>query len=874
MIGNLIIDKASSNMSYFLYAIKILHEYSGRISRKEFVKAMADFAGKSPHIGGKENRTLYNKSNFPRYFGFIDSLRDADGSEVLVLTKRGEKLSTLISERPNYQNSEDHYYVKHEDQPELIKMLFDSIIFDSFGRNNCGVKTSCSDVEPPKILFKTLAILGRATAAELYYIFYSLDNGIYKTYDAAITAIKANRESGKYDYSNILEQWGQKNSVGDCKIIKIFTDNCINLLISEEDGVIGETFYRLNPQTTQNYQKVIGDIKTVYTPLQMAVYATNMNAAEQWLNETVLGRIGNSDCVTVFDRLAERNSETFLYDVLIPAVAKAYDNQKRNHYLVILNADSEQTGDLFGQFAPLLARTEDLAGERNGFSSNGIEDENAYSKLTSLSANAGTLLSKPKVLLPPNFHIVSIGSETSNMSRDYDYTFTQCLINADTDGNTEGPNDSSDIFEGFQPWLTSYNNPDYTGKEKYAGYPKALVRLVDFMKEQGLIDDTSLNDLSIEKYHNFLAVYESSEAVRDFDETKLSSKAGGAALKKYIKYMAYLLRPHAVDFDYSITAGAGENKIFFGTPGCGKSYYIDHDLLGKDKDTKKYTGDYNMENIIRTTFYQDYSNTDFVGQILPKVVKGNGEEKNTVEYIFNPGPFTLALIRAISNPGRKVALVVEEINRGNAPAIFGDIFQLLDRDNDGISEYGIVNVSLIDYLNNYKFVVDGQRKHYTFKEIRIPGNLDIFATMNTSDQNVYTLDTAFVRRWEKVKVKNDFSKCTFRERKVPGMEYTWEEFADAINTWIAASLDDLQVNEDKQLGVFFVKESLLVSGDAEKFAYKVFDYLWNDVTKLDHGMLFDNKFNTLDQLITAYTKIGIKVFKNPNMFKKLAVPQA
>ena len=319
-------------------------------------------------------------------------------------------------------------------------------------------------------------------------------------------------------------------------------------------------------------------------------------------------------------------------------------------------------------------------------------------------------------------------------------------------------------------------------------------------------------------------------------------------------------------FEYGSTSGTGINKIFYGTPGCGKSYHIEHDILGKDKETELYAGDYKKENIIRTTFYQDYSNTDFVGQILPKVVKGQNGTPDTVEYIFNPGPFTLALIQAISNPKKKVALVIEEINRGNAPAIFGDIFQLLDRDDDSISEYGIVNVSLMDYLNDYEFVVDGQKYKYTFTEIKIPGNLDIFATMNTSDQNVYTLDTAFVRRWEKEKIKNTFGQCMFASTEVPGMPgYTWESFVNGINGWIAKHLEDLQVNEDKQIGVFFVKESLLTSGDAEKFAFKVFDYLWSDVAKLDHGIFF-NPYDTLEDLIAAYQVKGIDVFK-PGVFK-------
>lgn len=311
------------------------------------------------------------------------------------------------------------------------------------------------------------------------------------------------------------------------------------------------------------------------------------------------------------------------------------------------------------------------------------------------------------------------------------------------------------------------------------------------------------------------------------------------------------------EFDFSKTKGKGINKIFYGVPGCGKSYHIQHDIIEKEQ--------YEDENVIRTTFYQDYSNTDFIGQILPKIVKGKNGEKDTVEYIFNPGPFTLALIKAISNPDQKIALIVEEINRGNAPAIFGDAFQLLDRDKHSISEYGIVNVGMMDYLNAYEFTIAGEKKHYKFKEIKIPGNMDIFATMNTSDQNVYTLDTAFVRRWEKVKIKNTFDKCSFKSIPVPGMPaYNWEEFVTSINDWITSHLEDLQVNEDKQVGAFFVKEALLIENDAEKFAYKVFDYLWSDVAKLDHSIFF-NPYDTLEKLISGYKSKGVGVFK-PGIF--------
>lgn len=318
-------------------------------------------------------------------------------------------------------------------------------------------------------------------------------------------------------------------------------------------------------------------------------------------------------------------------------------------------------------------------------------------------------------------------------------------------------------------------------------------------------------------------------------------------------------------FDYAKMKGAGINIIFYGTPGCGKSYYIDHDILGKDPKTKTYIGEYEKENIIRTTFYQDYSNTDFVGQILPRITKKDG--RDIVEYVFNPGPFTLAFIQAIRHPLEKVALVIEEINRGNAPAIFGDIFQLLDRDEDCISEYGIQNIGMMDYLNSYNFGSREDPVFYHFDEIKIPGNLYLYATMNTSDQNVFTLDTAFVRRWSKEKIKNSFAKCSFKNLPVPGMpSYSWEEFVTAINKHIAKNLEELQTNEDKQIGVYFVKKSLLEQNDAEKFAYKVFDYLWSDVAKLDHAVFF-KPYNTLEDLIGDYVHKGVAVF-NDGIFPK------
>ena len=308
----------------------------------------------------------------------------------------------------------------------------------------------------------------------------------------------------------------------------------------------------------------------------------------------------------------------------------------------------------------------------------------------------------------------------------------------------------------------------------------------------------------------------------------------------------------AYTFDSEI--GNGKNVVVYGTPGCGKSYYVQNKLLAQFGIAN------DEQHRIRTTFYQDYTNTDFVGQIIPKV-----KEDKSVTYEFNPGPFALALKMAIKYPNEAVALIIEELNRGNAASIFGDIFQLLDR-HDGQSQYKITNVNLQDYLNN-----QFKDRNVYFDYIVIPSNLYIVATMNTSDQNVFTLDTAFKRRWEFEKLPNVFTQDhKYAGYYIPGMEnVTWKEFVDAINRFIVRRADELS-SEDKQLGVYFIKEDVLCATSEEannkdkklKFAYKILEYLWDDVAKYSHSDWFDPDIKTIDQLIMEYMKNGQKVFVN------------
>ncbi len=180
-------------------------------------------------------------------------------------------------------------------------------------------------------------------------------------------------------------------------------------------------------------------------------------------------------------------------------------------------------------------------------------------------------------------------------------------------------------------------------------------------------------------------------------------------------------------------------------------------------------------------------------------------------------------------------LIIEEINRGNSAAIFGDIFQLLDRNEYGISKYSINNYYIADYIYNNKT-----------KKIQLPSNLTIYATMNSSDQNVFSLDTAFQRRWIMKNVPNNFQEkqSTYFIDK---SNITWGAFATIVNETLLDNNMNLISNEDKGLGVYFVSKSEIE--DIQQFSQKVFKYLWDDAFKLNRYSLFNNNLKTLSSIL-------------------------
>lgn len=275
----------------------------------------------------------------------------------------------------------------------------------------------------------------------------------------------------------------------------------------------------------------------------------------------------------------------------------------------------------------------------------------------------------------------------------------------------------------------------------------------------------------------------------------------------------------AVEFNEEYAAGGGQNLIIYGAPGTGKSYAANG----------------NHARCIRTVFHADYSYQDFVGSYRPCKVKGQ------ITYEFTPGPFIKSIINAHNNPDHMHTLIIEEINRANAGAVFGEVFQLLDRKDNGESEYSVTpDEALAIFLK--------ANTEHMGEKLWLPANLNIHATMNSADQGVFPLDSAFKRRWKFKYLPISFDNVAHKDALLPyaNKKITWEKFATAINTQLSLQ----HINEDRQLGPYFLKANEIE--DAQTVASKVLIYLWDDVVRHQRPVLFSDQYRTFSSLMTGY----------------------
>lgn len=313
----------------------------------------------------------------------------------------------------------------------------------------------------------------------------------------------------------------------------------------------------------------------------------------------------------------------------------------------------------------------------------------------------------------------------------------------------------------------------------------------------------------------------------------------------------------AIRFETGITSPFERNRIVFGAPGTGKSHTLkeDSELL-----LNGTTGSFE-----RVTFHPEYTYSQFVGSYKP-VTNAQGE----IRYDFVPGPFMRVLVAALKsgrteNPQPHL-LLIEEINRAKVAAVFGEVFQLLDRSDEGASEY---EIHATEDIKKYLISELGKSPD----SIKIPDNMFIWATMNSADQGVYPMDTAFKRRWN-----FEYIGIDDNDDEVGGIvelgtapnsrDIDWNILRKAINDTLAVTYN---INEDKLMGPYFLSKQVFAYGDDGRmlnpdkfratFKSKVIMYLYEDAAKPVKHRLFEGcDSSKYSSVCAAFDARGIEIF--------------
>lgn len=311
--------------------------------------------------------------------------------------------------------------------------------------------------------------------------------------------------------------------------------------------------------------------------------------------------------------------------------------------------------------------------------------------------------------------------------------------------------------------------------------------------------------------------------------TQLNPRKGSAS------GISELSEPKQASIIVDAVTGAN-NYLYYGAPGTGKSYSINKRMREKD-----YL-------FIRTVFHSDMQNSDFVGALKPV------QEDHDISYGFSPGPFARALVTAYKNPSRKVCLIIEELNRAQAASVFGELFLLLDRDGSGASEYDVDFPS--DEFRNWFQEQTGLAN----LKLRLPCNLWLAATMNSADQGVFPIDTAFRRRWEQIYMRLNYAEGPEGLVRVINSEgapsiVTWRHFVRHLNESL---VEDCDQQEDRLVGPWFHKKFDEEKGIA--IPGKVLIYIWDDILRHQgREILFDSTIKSYGEL-SRKLKSGQRIF--------------
>lgn len=414
---------------------------------------------------------------------------------------------------------------------------------------------------------------------------------------------------------------------------------------------------------------------------------------------------------------------------------------------------------------------------------------------------------------------------STNLRKIIFQSFLYCLANLN----------DVDLLNGYTIKPSTIENRSYTGimLSKYFGHENVIGIFEDLQSAASL---KSADTSRFVNQHFKVLDNEFSYFTNQWNETGDNGKK--LNLANYNEYLSdissgtlKIVKEEGVFRFVKFSTGKfyNQNVIFFGAPGTGKSHEV-----------KEILKDVSPENFQRIIFHPEYDYTSFVGGYKPVTVFNEEKKENEVQYNFQPEVFTDMYVKAWQNKQKHYYLVIEEINRGNCAEIFGDIFQLLDRN----PEYSITpSGNLQKYLGK---ILENEHEGFKNGKMTMPENLTILATMNTSDQSLFPMDSAFKRRWEWIYIPiitpvdgDDRSSSSFGFTVMINENegFRWIDFMEQVNKHIATPY----IGMDKCLGNYFIKPETANTIQIKSFIHKVIFYLWNDVFKDEENEIFEKE---------------------------------
>ncbi len=799
-MSELIMPKNEGRLDFFDESIQFISENGGIMKTDEFV------AKEQQVHPGLDTTSCYHKIVMARYFGLV---LFNNYSSYYFLTESGSK------------------YSKANNNNKKIDAILNALTAVTFGRNNNAV-SSDSDIEAPIVMLKAIAAMGSASMTQIGLILYHMDKKEMTLSDAINEVLKCEYISA---FRKKLTE-SQNSKYFDVKFNKLFEElgivdkNQGNYVLSqyvkEKHLDFINNLPELKPMTFSESEdltiKSNGEYELTITADEVistdeTFTMNNLESGDKFKPIDAYFVNANGDII----RRNHVKSENKISNMTLPRIAiqlfekqiiALTEDEKENFPICKYNPNSEVIRGIFPsveKFKQYKNSIENLVYRCEDNSQLVIYSWNIFSTIIFVQ-ECLKRFGKPG----DSFKLLYCAKEENEIS-EHEWTIEYCEYETDKIRNrivfgAPGTGKSYTLEKDKKTWL---DDSDYCERVTFH------------------------TDYS---YANFVGVYkpimvQEKSAFTDEEQKYILSILANTNMSGQEKYDKL--------YDKFNDAGSLTRlPVLLGL-------YTDDDFKTKKSDRTPAVGDNSVER-------------NHGRAIRPYVdLKDKTKRSNDIAYEYVPGPFMRTLVKALENPNKPALLIIEEINRAQVAAVFGDVFQLLDRDSSGISEYAIATSE-----DMRKYLVDRLQVNESYLEkIKIPSNMFIWATMNSADQGVFPMDTAFKRRWEFEYLDIDDGAD---ELPRTGIAEKWNNWRMAINNYLTSR----NVNEDKLMGPFFISKIVMESDDEKQFnnvfKNKVLMYLFEDAGKRCKNDLFagceEDERKRYSLICNKFDEIGIKIF--------------